>query len=480
MKGKYVFLVGLVLSLSAHAQIAKLSVTDMQSDLDVLYAAIREVHPGYGFYMPADRFEQKYAEVRLSIREPMTEEDFVAHMYPFLCALGCGHTQFRHTGGYHPGPAVHLPFEVLVRGKRAWITTRKTAKLTTGDELISMNGVPVSVIIRHGYSLYCGDGYIPSFKELYLSEYDGFEDVCHLYYHWKPPYRLSVRAADGAMKNVILGISDTTAVAAPVGPVAPDKYAPWSKVPGTADLGLYVKGHTALLEVPSLNYADTAVFGYCFGQIARKDVKNLILDMRHNGGGDLRIAIRLMSFLVDTDFGIIRDLYARLPDPSVNSYARYFDPGMTDNFKESCLPGRREGGVYHMDVRPVIGRVYDSIPPADSCRFMGNLVVLIDGATFSSSALFVTALKAERGNVRFVGRETAGAEEGCNGFAQQLLTLPATHVSVQFPWLHVVSMAKSPVHGRGLIPDIPVDLTPQDVVSGNDPDLAAALHLFRP
>jgi hypothetical protein len=76
-----------------------------------------------------------------------------------------------------------------------------------------------------------------------------------------------------------------------------------------------------------------------------------------------------------------------------------------------------------------------------------------------------------------VGRETAGAEEGCNGFALQRLTLPGTGIVVEFPLLRVVSMAVSPVHGRGLVPDYPVAYTPRDIVTGNDRDLEKALAL---
>lgn len=115
----------------------KLSVHNMQSDLSILWSAIQEIHPGYGIYTPADSLEKKYEDVRSSLREPMSEDEFIFHIYPFLCALGCGHTQIKHSAGYQPPvkeTVVHLPFQVLVRGQRAWMTTTKMAKLATGDE----------------------------------------------------------------------------------------------------------------------------------------------------------------------------------------------------------------------------------------------------------------------------------------------------------------------------------------------------------
>jgi len=458
----------------------KLSVKDMRADLFILWSAIKELHPGYGKYFPADSIARSYDATFSTLNEPMYEGGFISRMYPFLCTLGCGHTQIKHSAGYQSPPGItvsHLPFEVLVRHDRAWVTTRKTDKLATGDEIISINNEPASAIIQHGRTLYCGDGYVASFKELYLSEYDGFEDVCNIYYKWTAPYHVSVRTREGVLKTVTL---DSTTVPASGNVASTDKYAHWTKAKSAEDLALYFskQNSTALFEVKGLEYTDTIAYADFFDQIAHKRSKNLILDLRHNGGGDLRIVIKLLSYLADSSFGIVKDIRCRLPDPSSNSFPTYFDPERTESFKSSCLPGRRENNWYHMDIRPDFARPYGPIPTAGSGRFRGNLFVLVDGGTFSSAALLASALKAQRKNIVFIGRETAGAEEGCNGFTIQRLTLPNTRIVVEFPWLQVVSMAASPVPGRGIIPEYPVDYTPEDIVKGSDPDLVRALQLI--
>lgn len=462
-------------------QEGSIPVKEMQSDLDTLWAAIREVHPGYNIYTSADTMAALYKQTRLSLTQPLSEEAYIAHIYPFLCALGCGHTQIRHSANYKPTGntnSTSLPFEVQVRGAQAWVTNRRTDKVTTGDEVISINDVPVKEIIQHAAALYCGDGYIRSFKEVYLSEYDGFNDACSNYYHWAAPYKVVLRSGNGTPRQVTLAATDTSqhdAIA------TKDKYAQWTKTPGTGDLGLYIQKEKsiALLEVPALNYGDTLIYENCFREIANNKTKHLILDMRHNGGGDIRITIRLLSYLADTSFGIIKDLYARIPDPTENHFAHYFDPEKTESFKGSCIPAQKEGAFYHMNIKPAFGKIYAPLPLAAANRFRGDVTVLIDGATFSSAALFVTALKAQRANTFFVGRETAGTAEGCNGFAQQKLTLPATHIVVEFPLLRVISMIAPPAPGRGLQPDYEVTYTPQDIVTGTDRDLAKAISLIK-
>ncbi len=65
-----------------------LSVQDMQSDLDTLWAAIKEVHPGYGIYASSDSLHTKYKEVRSSILEPLPENEFITHIYSFFVCIG--------------------------------------------------------------------------------------------------------------------------------------------------------------------------------------------------------------------------------------------------------------------------------------------------------------------------------------------------------------------------------------------------------
>lgn len=458
-----------------------LSVEAMQSDLIVLWKAIEEVHPGFGIYVTPDSLLRKYEEVSAAIRKPLSEDDFIATIYPFLSALGCGHTQFQHSAVYKKDtskPEVFLPFEILVHDQRAWITNVMTDKLKTGDELLSINDLAVSSIIKEGSALYSGDGYIPSFKELFLFEYGGFKDVLARHGQTVFPYNIVYRSKSGKVDTVTVNRSD----------IAKTWYTPpvqkpenWELVLEAGVRNLYwdKKRSAALLEAKHFEYDDTLLYKFCFDFIDKWQIKNLVLDMRHNGGGDLRIAINLMSYLMNEDFGIIKDLWARIPDPSKSKSAIYFDSSLTENFKRSCVPVNNAGGLHHMNASAEFGQVFYPIHPAVNRKFNGKLIVLIDGATFSSAALFVAALKAQHKNVVFVGRETAGTEEGCNGFSMQRLTLPATAIVVQFPWLRVVSMAKQAQHGRGLMPDYPVEYSPFDISKSIDTDLKKAESLIR-
>ncbi|MBS1563178.1 MAG: hypothetical protein JST39_02265 [Bacteroidetes bacterium] len=312
---------------------------------------------------------------------------------------------------------------------------RETEQVNTGDEILSINDVPAAEIIEHGYDLYCGDGYTETFKELFLGEYDGFEDACNKYYHWTGPYRVKLLTIGGVINNITVNPVEQGSTANVKSPEMVNNFSDWISSPVVPDqrLRFLKNAPTALLKIPPFAYGDTAIYKVAFKSIKKKGIKNLILDMRHNSGGDIRIAAQLLSYLADAPYNIIHDVKSRLPNLSLNHFSAYFDSSVTSNFTVGFKTGYKENAWYHIEATPDFGQIYGPFPLAEEVHFNGSVVVLIDGATFSSGALFTAALKTQRKNVKFVGRETAGAEEGCNGMTIQELTLPNTKIVVVFP-----------------------------------------------
>ncbi len=455
----------------------QLSVKDMQEDLAILWKAIREMHPAYGLYTTADNLNAVYNKTLQAIQKPLSESEYMAEIYPFISALKCGHTQIMHSKHFRPSKAdmlPQLPFKVLVRANRAWITSHQLKQVHTGDEILSVNRVPVKEIIQHGSDLYAADGNNRTFKELFLSEYDGFEDACNKYYHWKPPYEMQLKTIHGKVYTIA---ADTLSAAAPQAEILPayDNDKDWKQV-DELPLQFLKNSRVAWLQVHSYQYEDTLTFSKAFKEIREKGVKNLILDLRHNTGGDIRIAANLLTYLADTPFQMVGNLWARVPDPGKTNFDAYFDSSKTVSFTESFKPtGVKKEGHYLMAFQPAFGNLLHKIALNTSSHYNGNLIVLIDGATFSSGAHTAAAIRKYCSKATFIGRETAGGAEGCSGGTIQNLTLPKTGVVVQFPILRVVAVLHPPVLGHGIMPDKEVIYTPTDIVTNRDRDVEQAL-----
>jgi len=460
-----------------------LSVRSMQDDLSVLWGSIQEIHPAYGMYTSRDSMLRLYNRTASLLDKPMPENEFIAAVYPLISALKCGHTQLKHSEGYEGTAAMaltpHLPFEVLVRDGKVWVTTHQVKEVKTGDELLAINNVLASEIVRHGSDLYAGDGNNKTFKELFLSEYDGFEDACNKYYHWMPPYRIALRSAGGELKTV--SVDTVSAAAKQAEPMAAaDNYKGWTVSSNTYYLPLRFLGSVACFEVHSYQYSDTVIFAKAFEEIRAKGVKDLIIDLRHNTGGDIRVGAKLLTYLADGPFQMVGNIWTSVPDPAKSRYAQYFDTARTESFYQSFKPtGIVRDGHYEYDFRPAFGLLLGKTALDRRSHYGGNLFVLIDGATFSAGAHTAAVIRQYCRKAVFIGREAAGGSEGCSGGTLQHMTLPNTGVVVEFPWLRLESILKNPVAGRGIIPDFIVEYTPQDVVRKEDVDMERVMELIR-
>jgi C-terminal processing protease CtpA/Prc len=87
-----------------------------------------------------------------------------------------------------------------------------------------------------------------------------------------------------------------------------DNYANWITDKSISDsrLRFLKNASVALFQSPPFAYTDTLVFKDAFKLIHQKGIKTLILDMRHNSGGDIRVATQLLSYLADGSFQIVK------------------------------------------------------------------------------------------------------------------------------------------------------------------------------
>ena len=470
----------------------ELPVEAMQADLRLMQSALEELHPSLYWYTPKSTVDSAFNQTYAAITRPMTESAFKNLLYPAICQIRCGHTQLQHSIEYSQSSnrpkAVHLPFDVYIQGRQAWLLDNPStnSKIGVGTELISINGIAIAELIQAGLNSWNGDGYSSTWKEFFLNDYDFFEDVCWAIYGWTGPYELRVRDNDGQPRTVT--------VAAKPKPVDLPKSMSDAKTSPPAELaGRQAEIHkrtylnlrfmadsmTAVLMVNGLEYGDETFYEQAFKQLDQKAVSNLILDIRRNHGGDVRIINNLLSYLADSSYVILQKAVAKVADPGQNRFADYFDPDLNRSYSATFGPSHQVGGWYEFDFKPEMGRVTGYQPVSSVHRFRGSVYVLIDGGTFSNGSNFAAALKAQCRKAVFIGRETGGTELGCGGGTNNKLTLPHSKLVLQFPWLRLVSASRNPIDGYGVMPDYPITYTPQAIASHHDLDERKALELIK-
>jgi C-terminal processing protease CtpA/Prc len=189
----------------------------------------------------------------------------------------------------------------------------------------------------------------------------------------------------------------------------------------------------------------------------------LILDLRENPGGDFRHGNRFLTYLSSEK--VLLNFERPKKDRVENDFVKssFWDKLVRFAFAIKPRKYKAEGQITETFV----------YKPKKNA-FKGKLFVITNGITFSQAALVSSHLR-EHGAV-FMGKETGGAEIGCNGILTYKLVLPNSGIKVDIPAYHVKSNSTKGTPGYGVKPDFPIALTLDDSM---DNTLMEVLRIVR-
>jgi C-terminal processing protease CtpA/Prc len=168
--------------------------------------------------------------------------------------------------------------------------------------------------------------------------------------------------------------------------------------------------------------------------------------------------------VADTSFAVSKNL---------GPYSKYIKQDFVNNLGLFFLTKKNKDGLYHF------GRWERKIyKPKKANHYAGNLYVLINGSTFSASALFSNAVKGQPGIV-LIGEETGGGWHGNNGILIPDIILPNTHLKVRLPLFRLVQYHHAPKDGRGIQPDIYIGTNYDALLKGVDYKMKLVMEMIR-
>ena len=197
-----------------------------------------------------------------------------------------------------------------------------------------------------------------------------------------------------------------------------------------------------------------------FKEIKQKEINNLIIDIRNNGGGTTRLVRYLYEFITDKPYCTFSKLKKKL-----STYALKQRSGRLS--RVAVL----KSGKDKIQVR----ESKLTQPGDNKYRFNGQVYVLIGPYTFSSAADFAAIIKDyETGTL--VGQETGGLAS-CYG-DQISGRLPNSGLDFGVSYKKFIRPAGFS-NGRGVIPDVKVDVDATQKLQGKDQVLQKTLELIK-
>ena len=447
----------------------KYSKEALQQDYTLLRNILQKKHPTLYWYTSKDSMNYYFDRGYKSITDSMTELQFGWQILaPLTANIHCGHTSFSMSKGWEHFiknktiPSLPLFLKVwkdtmMVIGNM----NHKNRLIQNGSFISSINGMKNADLLNYMFHFLVEDGYSENVNYIRLSvDFPYFHrNIFGLY----KKYQVDYTDSNGIEKKTLIPY-----YAPEVDTVKKQK----------KEKKIYERNRTrqerlqdirslqydslfALMTVNSFSKGHLKIFfRRSFREMRKNKTKNLVIDIRANGGGDIIKSVFLTKYLRDKSFKVADTAYAI--SNTLKPYTKHISGGFFNNIGLFFVTHKEKDGKYHFGYWQR-HRFY----PKRKNHFDGNIFVLTNGFTFSASSLFCNAIKGQK-NVKLVGEETGGGWYGNSGIMIPNITLPNTKLRVRLPFFKLVQYDHIPVKGTGVIPDVYVGPNWRDILKGRD------------
>jgi len=408
-------------------KVVEFSIPELQEDFQQMRKALEENHPALYEFTDKKSLDNLFEEQFKLIDNPMQPHEFFRILTPITAAIGCGHTNLWMPGEFWKiGFEQFFPLKFEIMEKKVVVTDsyKASCQIPVGSIIIDINGRPICEIINELKSSYSADGFNDNFRKSQVER--RFPMLYARVFGFPESYQVTYIPPESNIKQKVeLSPANNPSVRAVV-----------FKKP-ELNFDIIEEKNAAILTINSFSYYDRVPMfrGFidsCFNEIHEKQIKNLILDLRENDGGDPFCSVPLFSYLEHEAVPYFAEPYGKYSDFA------------------------------------------DSVPRVEKA-FMGNLFTLVNERCFSTNGHFCALLKYHDIG-KFVGSET-GATYSCNA-ATKTIKLNHSRFMVFVARGTFAAAVEGMDKKQGISPDYPVEQTIKDFLKGKDTVLEYTFKLI--
>ncbi|MFN3877066.1 MAG: S41 family peptidase [Brevundimonas sp.] len=452
---------------------------DWSGDVAILREVWETMHPGLYRYSTTAEITARLDALADTWRAPGSFRERFLALTRVTASIRCGHTYPSPYNGDDAMVAAMYPDRSLMPFRFRWIDGRivitedhtMTGALPRGTVVSAIDGVATETLLARLVPLARADGGNDA-KRINLMEVRGEDRFETFDIHLPLILPLKDEAA--------FTLADRRIVRAPLLTLAErqSRLAPSASPTGDANPWTLesLPGGVRRLTMPSWalfnsTFAWEAWLGETLDALSSERARGLIIDLRGNEGG-LDCGALILSRLIDRDLPVSRNQrwtrYRSAPE-SVRPYLHTWDRSFLD-WGDQAQPSTERPGFYQLtryddDAEGTV------IRPAGT-RFTGPVAVLCDASNSSATFGFAQAVQ-QSGAATLIGQPTGGNRRGINGGAFFFLKLPASGIEIDLPL--IASFPDTPQPDAAIQPDVLVQTTAEDIASGRDPQMAAAM-----
>jgi hypothetical protein len=428
---------------------------------------------------PKDSVDYYFNAVQSSLKDSLTELHFKNRIGWAVSKIRCGHTVVRNSKRYakyfqHKRLPL-FPLSLKVWQDSAVVVTNFSStdsSIKRGTIITGINNRPIAKVIDSMCQFINADGYANILKYQLISF--NFPAYYRNTFGLDSQYVISYVDTTRQEKQKLVKnydpVKDTIKIA-PIPPVPITKrqfrdYKAWS------DRNMFIdtSSSAAILSVNTFSEGKLKrFFRRSFKRIRTNNIKNLVIDLRQNSGGNILYSTKLCQYVVNKPFRVADTVAANTRS---FVYKKYIRPWFVYWLSMRFMGRRYNDGRIHF-------RYFEKhhFKPKKQNHFNGNIYLVTGGYTFSAAALVTSTLKNQQ-NVTVVGEETGGGAYGNSAMHLPTIILPNTGIRVTLPLYRLVLDASRAKNGRGIFPDIEVRPSSYDIRRGADPKLEKVRQLI--
>ncbi len=381
----------------------------LKADFLLLTTKLQDIHPDLYRVTPKRLIDKRISDIQSSIKSTKTYLEFLKLLAPLFTDIGDISTQWGHSPDYVKFRNENIPmfpFQLKIQGDKFYVRNNYSddASIVPESEILKINGETATDYLKKNYSLLPTDGKIKSIQQRWLEAY--FPQ--HHSNFWAQPDTFKLELKDKAGKIYTKSV-----------PALLKKQIQTKKTSSNAAvpvLQFYISDNTGVLTIPSFkesngNKLETFVDS-CFTVLQTQKIKNLILDLKGDGSGNLYFGSVLYSYLKQTP-----SKYAEQIHIKGDSSFKYLEPNTSYESIEK------------------LSVLLTTVTSPKKNSFNGNLYVITDGWTINAKGFFCAKVH-ERANTFLVGEECGASTFGINEFPIAL-TLPNTGLQIYIPTVQI-------------------------------------------
>jgi len=409
--------------------------TEVMEDLSYLRESLEEAHFDLHAYTPKSEFDANYEKVKQEIKkDSFSLLEATSIFQKVISKANNGHTEIgfpaNSYGAYAQAGGTLFPLELAFEDGKALVRKNWSTEdaIKTGSQILGINGVSMTKILSDIYPFISAER--SYFKNAKLELYS-FPRYYWQVFGEKDSFTVKVKSG-GNTKTHVLDAVDLI-----------QGYEMKRKELIDSERKLEFIGESAYVKSGSFGGDETKYREFidsAFAQIKERKSKNLIVDLRNNGGGDDSYSDYLVSYFADKPFKWNSSFTLKTSEILKEHARKTYDT--TKVFWQSVL-NHKNGEVYDYEFEE-----YDPQPKAD--RFSGNVFVLVNRQSYSQAAVTAAQIQ-DYGFGTIVGEETG---EYPSLYASIFsFKLPNTHIPVNVSKGKIVRVNGSTLE-QGVIPDI--------------------------